>query len=199
MGKISQVIARDAAKKICEPLYKEWQSKKKELGILVESYIVRDTPKDVLAAYEKHPEYFKTSSNVQLEGVGIDRYLYVNWDKRTPVTNSYSWNVSAKDSPSICKLQNEIHDAEKKYNATVADIENTILTLCTHKRVEEQMPEVYPYVAEKPTNNQLMLNIQPIREMVCTLIPGCTSSKKEEPVAVPVEKKRSHKKKVVQN
>jgi hypothetical protein len=199
MGKISQQTAIDAAKKICEPLKKQWDGKKKELGTLVKSYIVRDTPADVTAAYEEHPQWFQVTSSLQLEGVGVDRYLYAHWDKSIPVTSTYRWNVNTKDSGPICKLQNEIQDAEKKYNATIADIENTILALGTHKRVEEQFPEAYPYVAEKPTTQALMLNIAPIRQITCALVPGCTSSKKETPVAVPVEKKRSHKKKVVQN
>lgn len=197
MGKISQGAAQKAALDICKPLQKEIEKKKLECGKTMREILEKEVPVEVMKVYEKNKNYIQSVTYVQIGGHGFS-YEGVNLDKAVPRENkTYSYAIGKEDSVVMHKLINEISDLEKKYKETKQTIENTLLTLGTHKRVEAEYPEAYPFVAESPTTNtSLMLNLAPIRMMTCTLIPGCASATVEEPTKEKVPAKRSHKKKV---
>ena len=199
MGKISQTVANKAAVEICVPLQKEIDKKKLECGKVMREILEKEVPAEIMKAWEKNKNWIQSVSYVNLQTHGFS-YECVNLDKSIPrESHSSYYSIGKEDSVVMHKLVNERDDLQKKYKETVQTIENTLLTLGTHKRVEVEYPEAYPYVAETPTTNTaLMLNLAPIRMMTCTLIPGCTTGAtveepKKETVA-PV--KRSHKKKV---
>ena len=52
------------------------------------------------------------------------------------------------------------------HRETLSEVENSILTLGTHKRVSEDFPEAYAYLPGVTVDKSLMVKLDPVREKV---------------------------------
>lgn len=174
MAKISQNAAYKAALKIAEPLKTKADELKKEICDLLRAAYMRDVPKDIIDFFEKYPRWTKQSDHIYASGKGIsncNESYYVSGVPNT-TSNSIRIHLSDKDAALFVKLYNKEEDARAKYKETLKEIENTILTLGTHKKIGEVMPNALRFLPEAKTgtSTQLVLQIQPVVDKVNCLI-----------------------------
>ena len=160
MAKISKLNANNAAVEITNKLQKEIDSLKKEMKVTARGLIEKTIPNTVLAEYKKHPEYFRRSSSVYCSQTGT----YISFDKDIPMDNNYSIPKAISDT--FVTLNNEIKTKEGEMEKIISEIENTIISLGTHKRILSQFPEAAPFIPIPNTNTAIMLSIKPIRNKV---------------------------------
>ncbi len=189
MGKISQGTAEKVALEITKPLKEGIAKKEKELGEALAQVLEKEVPKEVAEAYKKYPTWIKSRSGVSLQGHGFS-YTGISLYRSVPrEKEEYYYNIPAAESKAIHKLNNELIDLEKQYKETRETIENTLLTLGTDKRVQETYPEAYPFLPVRNNCTALIVDIKGVREMTCTLIPGCITAVPEKKVAKKLSKK----------
>lgn len=168
MARISQQAAQDAAKKITEKISAEIA----ELDLAIrkaasEAYSNR-IPKEVKECYAKYPAHFHASSTVRLEGNGFNRN-HIVLDKEYP-SNDYYFTPTKEESKEIATLINKKGKLQEHLATTRKEIEATILSLCTHKRVETEFPEAFPYISGAPSTTTMIVAIKPIRDKVKKLV-----------------------------
>jgi hypothetical protein len=171
MAKISQQAACDAANKIAEPLSVKAKSLRKELEkFLIELYM-KDIPKEVIVVWEKYKNYLRRDKYFYVCGPGIGRE-YFNLSEDVPSVRIMNLELDVKNAKKFIQMKNELDDADEKYNNTKKEIANTILTLGTHKKIQEVMPNALRFLPEAKTGTgtQLVLLIQPIVDKVNCLI-----------------------------
>lgn len=170
MARISQDAAYEAAKKIAEPLKVKAKALKKQLEKFVIAEYLKEVPKEVLNLWETHKSYIKNSSYLYVHGPGInhDHISFLNED--IPCSST-SITLDSKAAAIYVKLKNAAHDARKKYDDTVEEIKNTLLTLSTHKKIGEIMPNALRFLPEtKDNTRELIVQIQPVVDKVNCLI-----------------------------
>lgn len=167
MARITKEAAHNAAEAITKSLKEAIDSKKAEMREKMYEVVLQHIPKAVMDVYKKHSEYFNNQSSVSLQGNGFN-YTTVVMSNKLPLESHY-YNINATDAKKIQKYRDDIEDMKKKYESTKLDIENTILALGTHKRVEESLPEAIEFLPSANTNTQLIVNLKPVQKIVKTL------------------------------
>lgn len=172
MGKISQEEAREMSLKIVEPINKKIQEVDKEIKELLTGYYQATVPQEVMKFWKKYPEWVISVTGIRLRGQGISGSNSQNITN-SPSKSNYSSDLelSKEQASSYLKLKDKRDELEGKYEQTFKEIKATILTLGTHKRVEEQLPEAIAFFSQAPKqNNQLMIQLAPVREKVQCLV-----------------------------
>jgi len=173
MGKISMEEARKMSLKIVEPIDKKIKEVNAEIKVLLTGYYHATIPQEVMKFFKKYPTWIATVVNVYLSGQGITKsYNGINIERSPAINGSMPTLDLSKEQASLyLKLCDKRDELKGKYEQTFKEIEATILSLSTHKRVAEQFPECVAFFSQAPKqNNQLMIQIAPVREKVKCLI-----------------------------
>ena len=164
--------AQKAANEIVEPLRIKSDNVQKELSdFLIKTYL-DSLPKEVVDLFQKYPRYLDKTVSCRVSGVGInDEYRSLGIAIPSEDGWSPTLNLNQKDAKEYLKLSDACETAKKKWTNTQEEIYNTLLTLGTHKKIGEVMPNALRFLPEaNKSNTQLVLQIQPIVDKVNCLI-----------------------------
>lgn len=160
--KITKQQAHDAAVSLVKPMHDKLSNAELALKEAATCLYEKQLPKQVLELFKTHSGYFRKRSSVYFSITGS---IYLT--KQLP-DGDYSF--SSKEIEQITKLYNAIETARDNYNKTKKEIEVTILTLGTYKRVVDQLPEVAPFLTPPAASTALMVNVAPVKTIVKKLI-----------------------------
>jgi hypothetical protein len=175
MGKISQSAASNAAYQIAKPLGVKSEELLTNIKRFLMDIYLKETPKEVIEFWKKYPKYTNYSSvcYVYGQGIGNSGYNYHTLSERLPSEhgNSIKINLSPKDANTYVKMKDAYDDMDEKFKNTKIEIENTLLTLGTHKKIAEVMPNALRFLPEtKQNTREVIVQIQPIVDKVNCLI-----------------------------
>ena len=175
MGKISESHAEQAAKKIVEPIKKKIDETEKQIREKVTEYYTAQVPADVMKVFKgANCDYIQTTKEVRLYENGFnDRGVSLIGQVPATNPNHYSnpkFNVNKAQADVLHKLDEKKAKLKEKYDTTYSEVKSTILSLGTHKQVEEQFPEAYGFLPGIKTDTGLMVQLQPVRTKVQCLI-----------------------------
>lgn len=172
MAKISIAAAEKAAEQIVAPLKVKSENAQK----LVHDFLIKthlySLPKEVVDLFNKYPKYLDKSSSCKVFGIGINGDYH---GLPISIPSEHGWsptiNLNQREAKEYLKMNDEYEAARKKYLDTEKEITNTLLTLGTHKKIAEIMPNALRFLPEinKPSR-ELVLQIQPIVDKVNCLI-----------------------------
>jgi len=175
MGKISQSDAQTAARKIVEPINKKMIEIEQQIREKVTGYAQATVPADVMKVFKgDNCEYIQTANSVNLYENGFNG-RNVTLVGNVPMLkggyyNTPKLNLTKVQADAIHKLDEKKDKLREKYETTKSEVEASILTLGTHKRVQEEFPEAYGMLPGINTNTGLSVQLQPVREKVKCLI-----------------------------
>lgn len=181
MGKISENHAHIAAKKIVEPIQEKRSAVEKEIQEYVTKIYKESLPAKVLKAWNDSDlcSYIISASSIKLYGHGFSN-RNVNLIGKLPRAEGAEYylriDLTAEQAAVLQPLENEKEDLKKKYDITLSEVQNSILTLGTHKRIQEEFPEAYKFLPGVTRDTALMVQLDPVREKVRCL----TSPEKEK-------------------
>lgn len=175
MSRITMAIAEQVANKIVEPIGKKIIETEKQIGQKVYELIIGGIPAEIMKVYKKHSEWMRSGHRVRITGTGIgDRdAIYVDMPENLPDTSSSYYRdliVKGKDADYIVKLDNQIDDLKKKKKQTYDEIYNLLLSMRTYKKVQANLPEVYPYLPNTNEGKEVMVIPSVVREKIACLI-----------------------------
>lgn len=165
---ISKTIAENIANKMVAQMNKKKTEEEDNLKEYVTEIALKQTPKIILEAYQKYPNYFQCANQVNiLNGSCMHNYLDVKYRAIPYKPNSYNnfqcdneqFDYIAKKREDIVKLNDEIRSVRNS-------IIDTLLSLRTIKKVIENFPEAAEYAKEYEKTNSALpaLPIDTIRK-----------------------------------
>jgi len=160
---ITKLIATEVAEKLTDKKRLEIVNLKTDLSLVFEGIVLKSIPDEVIKLYKKYPNHFETKRSFQLCGNGFE-YQYLGVTKDIPHYKS-SFTPNEEDSKLLINKLNEIKDLKKKYDELFKEIEITLFSLRTYKRVEENFPEAFLLLPNK-TTYAVALNISDLRQKI---------------------------------
>jgi hypothetical protein len=172
MSRITQLIAEKVAEQIVKPIGVKIKEAEKEMGEYVRNIVLKEIPKEVVEFYAKHKAYTRELSTVYAKGVGISSYIIVHIETLPSNTGSYAKDLQLNkvDAAKVIKFNDHIKDLKEKKKNTYTEIYNLLLSLRTYKRVQAELPEIYPYLPNSNEGKQLMIIPSVVREKIACLI-----------------------------
>ena len=176
MARISQDDARVAARNIVEPINKKMIEVEEQIRTKVTEWVTGQVPADVMKVFKgANFEYVKTEEVVRLYEHGFNG-RQVNINGHVPMIRGedryqypkFALNKSQADQ--IQKLVDKKDKLKDKYDTTYSEVQSSILTLGSHKRVLEEFPEAYGFLPGVNTNQGLAVQLQPVRAKVACLM-----------------------------
>ena len=165
--RINQSMAKEVAIKMTEKKSKEVQNLKLEYYQFIHDEYVKKTPKPIIDALKKYPEWIATTNSIRFSGFGIS---IESLNTKTPVinntTNYYAiLEIDSVLANKIIKIRDKYIDAERKYKALRDKIETALNGLRTFAQVEKHLPEALPFLP-KSSSMELVVNFDKLREEI---------------------------------
>jgi len=163
-------ISKTTAQAIAKKLTVTKQEQVNALGLYYRQYVkdsyLKQVPKEVSECYQKHKEWFYTTSYVRFEGKGF-RYESVAIDENVIANKNSTAYLDLTDTiaTKAKKLQNKWLEAQKELNKLQLDIEAALYGLKTFAQIEKNLPEAVPYLP-KSTSLELMVNLDTLRSQI---------------------------------
>lgn len=173
MGKISQANANSAATKVVEPINKKIQKVNKEIKEFVTECQRLTVPLEMMKMWKKFPAYINSGTNVYVKGICITNKYNFEYIDNSPrnLTCTPDLNLTKEQAAKYVKLIDQRDELTEKLKNTHREIEQTILTLGTVKRVVEAIPELADYFPESVKQTMMLaIQLDPIREKIKCLV-----------------------------
>lgn len=164
MSRITKQIAEATAKKLTEKHSKEITEISNELKEFVTDIYLKTIPPKVLITFNNYPDFFRTTTNVQVVGPGLS-YQHVNLTQSYP-NESYRLSLSQEEADVVVALLNKISDKNEKVCQLKNEIENVLFSLRTYANVQKQFPEAYALLPVPSNNTGLIVNIDSLRSQI---------------------------------
>jgi len=157
---ITKQIASEVAILLLQKQANEIKSLNKDLETEFTEMVFKKIPVEVLDVFGKFSDYFGTRKSFQLSGNGFN-YKWLSASRCLPAKNA-SFCPDEKEAKRLLSIINKIDDKSNKYQDLLKEIEVTLFSLRTYKRVEENFPEAFVLLPKKQTVS-LALNLSDLR------------------------------------
>lgn len=165
--KISKQRAYDIAKQMSnsaiEPKRKELKS---ELEVILEPFIIKQIPKDIMELHSKYPKFFETTSTYRPVVIGVGDFG-VTMSKRYPSTGEYGKpiEVSKEAYKKMIKIHHQIENLRSKEDELKRNIEATLNQLSTFKKISENFNEAMSFIPAEWMDDQATQIAIPIENL----------------------------------
>ena len=165
--RINQSMAKEVAIKMTEKKAREVKDLQLEYFQFVHDEYVKKTPKAVIEALKKYPEWIAITNTIRFSGFGIS---IESVNTKTPVinntTNYYAiLEIDSVLANKIIKIRDKYIDTERRYKALRDKIETALNGLRTFAQVEKHLPEALPFLP-KSSSMELVVNFDKLREEI---------------------------------
>jgi len=160
MSLITKAIAQEVAVKLTAKKLKEVEALRFNLrNVFTEMYLA-SVPEEILKLFRVHPSYFEAHSEFQLQGNGCN-YEYLATTSNLPFSKSV-FTPTTEQAGVLLPLRNSLDAKTKELRKLRNEIEITLNSLRSYKRIKELFPEAAPFLPEKITT-ALAVNISDLQ------------------------------------
>jgi hypothetical protein len=165
--RITKDVAESTAEKMTAKKSLELLEMRNLFSEKIRNLILKQVPKEIIEAFEKHPNYINSIGYVYLYGVGFNGES-VKF-KKLPYTGNNRFEIKSEmGANELLKQFNKIEVLEKEVKDLKLEIETALYsTLRIYKRIEESFPEALEFLP--PINNNktaLVVNLSSLREKI---------------------------------
>lgn len=144
--KVSKQMANDLAKTLVSHRRPAIEKAEKQLRELADKIFKKTIPANVLAFYEKSPEYIRKTGGFYVSGNGFV-YSMIHLSKSLPSKSEYPTIIpSDKDCEALKVLLERVDELKKNRDDLMKRSERAILDLSSTKRVATEFPELSDYL-----------------------------------------------------
>jgi len=161
---ITRIAAEEIAIKLTAQKERDIKDMKGKLSMAVTLAYQSTIPKEVLESFEKHESWMSKTTYVRLVGHGFN-YETINLTKTMPTKDrdyGNNFQVEKANSDNWIRQHRAIEAATKERKELIREIENALISLKTHKRIEEAFPEAAKFLPVK-SNTAIAVNLTHIR------------------------------------
>jgi len=160
MSLITKAIAQEVALRLTAKKLNEVEALRLNLrNVFTEMYLAT-IPEEILKLFKAHPSYFEARSSFQLQGNGCN-YEYLSTNKNLPFSKRL-FMPTAEQAGILLPLCNSLDAKNKELKELRNEIEITLNSLRSYKRIRELFPEAAPFLPEKITT-ALAVNISDLQ------------------------------------
>lgn len=164
--RITKDLTTQIVAKLVKPISDKINLNKTEIAKIVQSYVLKDCPKEVLTLWKQKSKWIALRDDISFTYLGQHSRCYL--PNSTPCNCS---NIVIEDRVIAEKVQSIINDnisLKKKEKELSKEFEVLILKLGTYARIREQFPEAGELL---PTEQkmEIALNIQDTRNKLKNL------------------------------
>ena len=165
--RINQTMAKEVAIKMTENLFSEIKVAYKEYQDFVYDEYVKQVPLVIIETFRKHPEFFKTTNTISLNGAGFstEHITLAKAVVKSTFGGYATFNMDNKLSVRMKKYQDKYNTAQAKYKSLKDKIETALNGLRTFAQVEKHLPEALPFLP-KSSSMELVVNFDKLREEI---------------------------------
>lgn len=162
--RISQDLAQQIAYKLTQGSRDNADSFRVEYRELATAFYEQQTPKEVIAMKDLHPDYFQTRQRVDFAGHGF-RYEQVTSTRSVICNAGQTANLALtpKIADKLTKAKAKWEKADKECQALKAETETALLNLRTFARISENIPAAIPFLPP-PMSNALVVNVDSLNK-----------------------------------
>ncbi len=168
MSRITKAIAENVAKQLVAQKETELSDTKNDRTKFITDIYIKTIPEAVMKVFKSHPDFLHTTSRINFEAPGIDKYQGYNLLKYLPFASKKT-TVTSEQANKIIDFDNAIADKKKEISELKTGIEVALFNLRTYNNVEKEFPEAFKLLPVSQANTGLMVNIKSIR---CKLDPS---------------------------
>lgn len=163
MSNITKTQAQEIAVKLTETHKKDYDKACKETQSFFTEKYLATIPEEIKTLFEKHPSYFTSRKEFQLQGNGFS-WQYIETLKEVPFSKR-THSPEPKEAEKLLKLLNTEDEKRNELRKLRTEIELALNSLRTFKRINESFPEANKYLIIKTkTSIAVTLNLSEIRE-----------------------------------
>jgi len=132
------------------------------------SLVLAQINDDLKKAFKKHKEYFQSTSNINFM-CGSLKSIHIYLPENIPSISGYSRNftIERADYETLLEFETAAKTLADERDIMYSQIESTLYSLGTSKKVEEQFPEAVMYLPAEATGiTSISVPIQDIRGMM---------------------------------
>lgn len=163
MSRVTKEIAKEVAKKLTANHTDKIEKIGERMAVLAVAHIRNETPKEVTEFYAKYPSYCKTRTNISLRGNTLNQ-IHLSIEQIPWEGDSSSSIVPDDLGRELQKLEGERDAIQKAKTKLFREIEQTMLSLRTFKKVQGVFPEAAEFLPKSATAYLPVVNLEGIRE-----------------------------------
>lgn len=163
MSRVTKEIAREVAEKLLTLKCEEVKKLDLKIKEMLEGYILKKLPKEVLELSKKYPTYLNSSNDFSVSGNGFS-YQHLNTINKLPCSNT-SYEPTPEEAKDLLIVVNKKEDLRQSYFKLIRDIESLLYSLRTYNRVITEFPEAVKFLPNN-VSDKLMVNVLEIRNQL---------------------------------
>jgi|ERR1035437_3393725 hypothetical protein len=169
---MSNRITKSEAIKIAElmvnyTINKKISSLKEEMSILMTPVVIEKIPTEVMKCFESFPNHFKTNSSVKavFNGGGSEHVILSN---SYPCTGGWGdcYETPKDIYDKLVRLSNKRSKLKEESYKLKNDIQSTLISLATYKKIKDQFPEAFAYIPAEWLSESFTTLALPIEELI---------------------------------
>jgi hypothetical protein len=165
--RITKDVAESTAEKMTAKKSLELLEMRNLFSEKIRNLILKQVPKEIIEAFEKHPNYINSIGYVYLYGIGFNGNS-VKFTK-VPYMGDNRFEIKSEmGATELLKQFNKIEALEKEIKDLKLEIETALYsTLKTYKRVQESFPEALQYLPKLNNDKTaLVVNLSSLRDKI---------------------------------
>jgi hypothetical protein len=166
MSKITKSLAKEIAEIICRKAFTEKvKGIEKEIKDYCSKLAEQTIESDIVKFFSKYPDYVRTRSYFNFVSGGLEPFgVYTNYIPSKESSCYRTIEVSRDEYEQIRSKHENKRQLNSDHDLLFTQIESTLVSLGTFKRVEEQFPEAAIYLP-KASENQTTVIALPIQDI----------------------------------
>lgn len=159
--RITKDLTYQIVEKLVSPITEKIKENDGKISKIVQDYVLKDCPKEIIQLWNNHSGWVHTSSYVSFSYLGQTSSCSFKTD--VPIKTKH---IIVSDREVAEQIQATVNDniaLKKKSKELSKELEITILKLSTFARIKEQFPEAAELLPDEKKQTEIALNIQDVR------------------------------------
>lgn len=169
MDRITKTIASSMAERMVnDTIGKKISELKYKIGEKGDLVVKENIPSEVFAVMAKWPDYIKKDNHIRVKHDSIQAKYSVECNNHFPDNGAYRrwFEVDRKTLDWFLKKGDELDLLNSEKRKMLLQIEETLLSLRTSKRIAKEFPNAVPYLPTEEAENKIALPIQELSNLL---------------------------------
>jgi hypothetical protein len=162
--RITKEMANSVTRNLLRAKYEEIQEYTNKVKDFATSIYLNQIPSGVMKLWNSNPQYMQSTYSVRLVGNGFN-YEYQSIENLPTIKACPELKYSVEEGETLLAMRAKLSDLEKATKELFKEVEQTLISLGTYKRVTENFPEAVPFLP-KIKNSEIIIDLTTLRNKI---------------------------------